>query len=681
MEIEWYWQTVNISYNKHQSSSSSFSYSSNNSFFINKIRENSLKFIIPSQLFNDFSDKNFNFSLQISPINNNIMTNNTPGYLQSYDIITKTLKKSLKVLYFNYVSKKDKKSKIFLPTISFFQYDLSGYTLVTVDSKRGEEFSAESSLKFWEFNEITNDYSLSGQINSPHGDDNNITCLDIYRKKIDFNKENDLIYVATGSSDGLVKIWLGKYEDEFELNTNKTKKVLRWSTSSSFQYRKTSLDSLAWSRDGSILSLCHDNLVSFWDPISVTLKKSFSLTPSNTIPSLSNSVSSIINEYYVNQYQNVLMMKFIEPRFDLNYGGGSSKPYFIIITTSECILYDVFTLKPVWIYGSSSSTLSTNSPISNLASFSITACNVASSEKNIVLLKPEERLNIDEEGWIALAISQPVLNDENKIISKKNKIIILSPSSSTPIFEKEINTKITSISFINHIKIENKNENNKYSIFSGLIVSTSDSELLSIYPSNSQYPLVSTNMTVAMVHDSTLPVFITNEETDGEIKINNNLLNETLKTQNSGIVTKKMYGNSNFFSSFLPDNSDDLPKISDISNEFLMNLSATCPKFSYTKKSDNKSSDFAEDDTQALKKRSLEIAGHSIFSVDEEEAPRIFIRKQLDVDVASVIVSRKLSELINKGDLDVGSKRSNLNSESNLVSNENIEKKNKKSRK
>ena len=146
-------------------------------------------------------------TLEVDPVSGWLACNGYPGQLQLFEISSNTVRSMHEVVQFNRVSKTEQYTKLYVPTVSlfkFFTYTSSSAgmrertVLVTVDSRRGEEFAREINLKFWEWSDQSQRYRLVTHIPRAHGE-HRITSAA-------FHPADDASCV-TAAVDGSVKLW------------------------------------------------------------------------------------------------------------------------------------------------------------------------------------------------------------------------------------------------------------------------------------------------------------------------------------------------------------------------------------------------------------------------------------------------------------------------------------------
>ena len=257
------------------------------------------------------SDKLADCLITVDPKSSLLACNGYPGQLQHYDVSTNSVRGIHEVVQYNRVSRKEKYSKVYVPTVSLFQFQeyhskkskATKYLLATVDTRRGEEFAAESSLKFWSWSDAMNSYKLVTHVPRPHGNAR-ITSLS-------FSPGSPLYTCATSSSDGSVKLW----RLDPAVAAGRMFGDAHWSCVYSFTYRATSANAVSFSRDGSLLAVAHANVVTLWDPVTLSLRASLS-------PGVSDDVT---------------FTAFIEPC------AGSRA--FLVVGSSSCMaVYDLLTM-------------------------------------------------------------------------------------------------------------------------------------------------------------------------------------------------------------------------------------------------------------------------------------------------------------------------------------------------
>ena len=161
-------------------------------------------------------------------------------------------------------------------------------------SSLSQSSSASSSSSLSSSSSSSSSSSASPQMNSPHGQ-SRIMSLSFAKEKDDPTSTllsslpssyNRHVMCATCSDDGTVKVWIASKASSSSSSSSSITIAaatavppisstslghtiidsLHWTCSYSFQYRDVPARSLVFSRDGSVLSVSHGNLLTLWDP-------------------------------------------------------------------------------------------------------------------------------------------------------------------------------------------------------------------------------------------------------------------------------------------------------------------------------------------------------------------------------------------------------------------------------
>lgn len=287
----------------------------------------------------------------VEPRSNHIVCNGYPGALQTMDPGTQMMSQQYEVVNFTRVSKKEKHSKIFLPSITLFKFasissSSSGnyisnsnnssngssskstvrgahiHIMVTVDVRRGECTEAgvggDISIKFWEWASKKGAYRLSAQMDQPHG---NIRVTDI---ALSCPASDSGAHCLSSAVDGSVKMWKGVPQSLDSLG--RTTGTIRWHCAYSFKFRDCPAGSLAFSSDGSLFAVSHHNLLTLWDPVAVTQKASIVGCSAN----------------------NILFVRFVEPGHSSHWGGGTGSAALVLGSRRNLSVYDLLSMKLLW---------------------------------------------------------------------------------------------------------------------------------------------------------------------------------------------------------------------------------------------------------------------------------------------------------------------------------------------
>lgn len=262
------------------------------------------------------SDRYAESVLEIDPKSSLLACNGYPGQLQMYDIASNSVRSIHEVVQFNRVSRTEKHTKIYVPSVSLFKFQSyntskfgnAKYLLATVDVRKGEEFVAEANLKFWSWSDVMNSYKLVTHVPRPHGTAR-VTA-------VAFSPSHPLYTCASAATDGSVRIW----RLDPAVAAGKMFGDAHWSCVYSFTYRAASASALAFSADGSVFAVAHANTVSLWDPVTLTLRASV------VAPGASDTVR---------------FLSFIEP-------SDTSGAYLVVGGKSCLAAYDVLTMTMTW---------------------------------------------------------------------------------------------------------------------------------------------------------------------------------------------------------------------------------------------------------------------------------------------------------------------------------------------
>ncbi|KAI3496693.1 hypothetical protein L1887_39064 [Cichorium endivia] len=129
-----------------------------------------------------------------------------------------------------------------------------GSVMGSVETRMSEEgIGGFVTLKFWERGTYNNDFSLSTVIYEPH--------RDAGVSAIAFHPTRDM--AVSASSGGDFKVWVSDREVE---KNDKLIKRSRWSCHAVGSYRKKPMTAASFSRDGSVLAVAAETVITLWDP-------------------------------------------------------------------------------------------------------------------------------------------------------------------------------------------------------------------------------------------------------------------------------------------------------------------------------------------------------------------------------------------------------------------------------
>jgi hypothetical protein len=471
---------------------------------------------------------------------------------------------------------------------------------VTVDVKRGEEQPKEYSLKIWEWfadNEgESGEYRIVAQLDKPHGD-YPVTSLGVSQiAAVSSGLSNDQVLqsvmIATGSNDGTVKLWTRKAMEEVSdiytsagtansdaqentksnsstsnNNNNTTKKQyalhkLRWKCHYAFTYRLAPVLAVTFSLDSSLLIVAHDNLITCWDPQSVALRASLTLS----IP------------------RKITYLSVIEPRAASDYGQGVGDVYLVAGTNVSVSVFSLLSLQELW-------------SVDGLDIESIsTASNESFAWSSRVDSQHQYRFQstVADEGWIAIASStvSPTTNSEGQsAASPHHSVMIYSPISAKPLLREHVSfsSKITSLAFLRR-----QVASASASAVMGLAALSADSDVCIVQPS--QHPCsfqpgvtalvgdkaastlatssartTTTPAAVALVKAPKLPTVMFNEASV-RVESARDLSARMVAPMKAAAPMGRALASKDWLRSLLPENTEDLPKISDIAGSYLRSM-------------------------------------------------------------------------------------------------------------
>lgn len=125
---------------------------------------------------------------------------------------------------------------------------------------------------------------------------------------------------ASASVDGTVKVWRS-------CSNNNDDNKDDWRCAYSFKYRDSPVGSVCFSRDGSVLAVAHQHLLSLWDPVEVRVR------------------ATVVGEGGAN---HVNFLRIVEPDIADCDGGGSGQAFLVMGTKRSLSVVDLLTLSVRW---------------------------------------------------------------------------------------------------------------------------------------------------------------------------------------------------------------------------------------------------------------------------------------------------------------------------------------------
>ncbi|KAJ8084468.1 NET1-associated nuclear protein 1 [Marasmius tenuissimus] len=185
-----------------------------------------------------------------------ILPSSHPSSLQIYSPSHAEVQSEVEISPSNRVSRKDDKP---LESSRVRQIAVSpcGQWMASIDSRTGDDdFQDEIHLKLWHWDKKTSTWTLNTRIDRPHGLGSVLDMSFSPRPKGEAES-----YLVTVGSDGTVKTWRTRPQ------TSKRSSLEEyWISRSSLAFRSQLPTSVAWSPDGTVLSVCLRDQVAMYDP-------------------------------------------------------------------------------------------------------------------------------------------------------------------------------------------------------------------------------------------------------------------------------------------------------------------------------------------------------------------------------------------------------------------------------
>ncbi|KAI8125741.1 WD repeat-containing protein 75 [Lucilia cuprina] len=205
----------------------------------------------------------FPTGLRLNPRNNSLVLNGRSGSLQFYNTYTKSFLYNVNIVNQNLLSKEsDRVLYNIRVTKAAFNIDW----MATGEVFNDEEHLPELRLKFWKYQEDTQNYALNTNIELPHEGG---------LKAIEFSNDYqvDNLLCATVGEDNIIKMWCLEDSD----NIYKSGKT--WYCVAQTSYKDFPVDSISFSQDGSLLAAGYGNTLCIYKSDNLKLKAA--LTGSN----------------------------------------------------------------------------------------------------------------------------------------------------------------------------------------------------------------------------------------------------------------------------------------------------------------------------------------------------------------------------------------------------------------
>ncbi|XP_065358033.1 WD repeat-containing protein 75 [Calliphora vicina] len=211
------------------------------------------------------STENYKFptGLLLNPRNNSLVLNGRVGSLQFYNTYTKSLLYNINIVNQNLLSvERDRIMYDIRVTKAAFNIDW----MATGEVFNDEEHLPELRLKFWKYQEESQNYALNTNIELPHEGG---------FKAIEFSNDYqvDNLLCATVGEDNIIKMW------SLDDSDNIYKSGKTWYCIAQTSYKDFPVDSISFSQDGSLLAAGYGNTLCVYKSDNLKLKAA--LTGSN----------------------------------------------------------------------------------------------------------------------------------------------------------------------------------------------------------------------------------------------------------------------------------------------------------------------------------------------------------------------------------------------------------------
>ena len=207
----------------------------------------------------------FSTGLVVDPRSKCVVMNGYPGSVQFYNHITDSGVREIEVTPRNRVSRTEDKESL-RPHVSRVAFSSNSFWMATIDERLDTYFGDERYLHFWKWDAVKQVFVPHTRMDNPHKD--KITSLRFCK-----TVEGQSLAV-TSSIDGSFKIW------ELVRHPHKDEEV--WRCRSRGFYKGLPAHASEFSPDGSLLAVTFDRVITFWDPMTLTLERTlfYNLSPS-----------------------------------------------------------------------------------------------------------------------------------------------------------------------------------------------------------------------------------------------------------------------------------------------------------------------------------------------------------------------------------------------------------------
>lgn len=471
------------------------------------------------------SDSSFRCRIKFEGRTGFLVSNGYPGQLQSFDITNQSFKSSYHITSYMYVSQKESYTRMFLPCTlhyDFMKMNESGYDwMMTVDSRRGENTDNETSLKFWNWDIFVHGYKLNTQIDSPHNEHRITDAKFVVTDSSIALKSFINGTCVTCSVDGTVKIW--KLITEVVAKEGKGGNTSRWTCAYSFKHREVACNYISYSSDLSVMALAQENVIYLCNPNDLSVA-------SRTL------VNAMAN--------NITFVAFIEPKLSPSNGGGCGTALLVIGSKRNLAVYNLLTMQLLW----------------GICDKRFSTISCAKNDQEAVKFT-DKTDGTCSYGWIAVAVKPDIIPPTDSAVEPNghgncnmdNKILLFSPYSSTPLCEKVVGSKVTSIVYYSDIHGADTLPG------SGIIAVNEGGEILAMFNNNS---ISEVHYTEASTKSIVIPTLV----------VQNNSYKEKLIDDNELDILELKGATSSDSTRLFDIDTSNIPSISILYDNFMLSL-------------------------------------------------------------------------------------------------------------
>ncbi|XP_062598774.1 WD repeat-containing protein 75-like [Saccostrea cucullata] len=193
-----------------------------------------------------------------------LVTNGRVGHLQFYSLEADRQLYNLDIVQENYTSPEDLSKPLYPTEVTNAAFSSHGEWLATVDMWDDGVMTPDIQLKFWMYQEESQEYMLNTIVHYPH--DKKVVDIKFHPHGDDL----DLIHsVVTSSEEGKFKTWV------LVDDTDIYRKNSKWVCDSVGYYRDRPAGPVSFSEDGSLLAVGFSSTLTVWDSDTNVLRHCF----------------------------------------------------------------------------------------------------------------------------------------------------------------------------------------------------------------------------------------------------------------------------------------------------------------------------------------------------------------------------------------------------------------------